>query len=104
MKSRDTTFDYKKSKVDIASENLDKAKEYAKELQEQAKKVGKELSDELSNAIANVPTLEEALKLAKVKEDVKKSLRSWMNRFTQGSRISLQAPIVSYRPLRAFVM
>ena len=72
MKSRDTTFDYKKSKVDIASENLDKAKEYAKELQEQAKKVGKELSDELSNAIANVPTLEEALKLAKVKEDVKK--------------------------------
>lgn len=71
MKSRDTTFDYKKSKVDIASENLDKAKEYAKELQEQAKKVGKELSDELSNAIANVPTLEEALKLAKVKEDVK---------------------------------
>lgn len=72
MKSRDTTFDYKKSKADIASENLDKAKEYAKELQEQAKKAGKELSDELANAIANVPTLEEALKLAKVKEDVKK--------------------------------
>ena len=46
--------------------------EIPKELQEQAKKVGKELSDELSNAIANVPTLEEALKLAKVKEDVKK--------------------------------
>lgn len=70
-KDRDTTFDYKKSNVDIAGETLDNAKEYAKELQEQAKKTGKELSDELAKAMANVPSLEQALKLAEVQEDIK---------------------------------
>lgn len=72
MKQRDTTFDYKKSKVDISGEVLDNAKGYAKQLQEQAKKAGKDLSDELAAAIANVPSLEEALKVAVVMEDVKK--------------------------------
>lgn len=71
IKPRDSTFDYKKTKVDIASENLDKAKEYADKLKEQARSMGKTLSDELANAMANVPTLEEALKLAQVKQDIK---------------------------------
>lgn len=71
VKPRDTTFDYKKTKADIASENLDKAKEYADKLKEQARETGQTLSDELANAMANVPTLEEALKLAQVREDVK---------------------------------
>lgn len=71
IKPRDTTFDYKKTKVDIASEQLEAAKEYADKLKEQAKSMGKTLEDEVANALANVPTLEKALKLAQVKEDVK---------------------------------
>lgn len=71
IKPRGTTFDYKKTKVDIASEQLEAAKEYADKLKEQAKSMGKTLEDEVANALANVPTLEKALKLAQVKEDVK---------------------------------
>lgn len=71
IKPRDTTFDYKKTKTDIASENLDKAKELADKYKEEARNIGKTLSDEVANAMANVPSLEEALKLAQVKEDIK---------------------------------
>ena len=71
IKPRDTTFDYKKTKTEIASENLDKAKELADKYKEEARNIGKTLSDEVANAIANVPSLEEALKLAQVKEDIK---------------------------------
>ena len=71
MKSRDTTFDYKKSSADIASENLDKAKEYADKLKERYRVLGQEISDEIANGMANVPSLEEALKLAQVREDIK---------------------------------
>ena len=71
MKPRDTTFDYKKSSADIASEKLDKAKEYAEKLKERYRELGQEISDEIANGIANVPTLEDALKLAQVREDIK---------------------------------
>lgn len=71
IKPRDTTFDYKKTKSDIASEELEAAKEYADQLKEQAKSMGKTLEDEVAKSLANVPTLEKALKLAQVKEDVK---------------------------------
>lgn len=78
MKPRDTTFDYKKSSADIASENLDKAKEYAEKLKERYRELGQEISDEIANGIANVPTLEDALKLAQVREDIK-SFRKELN-------------------------
>lgn len=71
VKPRDATFDYKKTKADIASENLDKAKELADKYKEEARIIGKTLSDEVANAMANVPTLEKALKLAQVQEDIK---------------------------------
>lgn len=71
VKPRDTTFDYKKTEVDIASENLDKAKELADAYKQHAEEIGKDLSDELANAMANVPTLESKLKIAQVKQDVK---------------------------------
>lgn len=71
VKPRDTTFDYKKTKADIASENLDKAKELADAYKQHAEQIGKDLSDELANAMANVPSLEQALKVAQVKQDIK---------------------------------
>nr|DAN28493.1 MAG TPA: Tail tape measure [Caudoviricetes sp.] len=70
-KERDTAFDYKKTTVDIAQENLDLAKDYAKDLQEEARNAGKILDEELAKAMANVPDLEQALKIAQVRQDIK---------------------------------
>lgn len=71
VKPRDTTFDYKKTELEITQEELDKAKEIAEAYKERAKELGEELSDELANAMANVPDLEEKLKIAQVRQDVK---------------------------------
>lgn len=71
VKERDTTFDYKKNAVNIASEKLDLAKEYAKDLQEEFQKAGKTLDDELAKSMAGVPDLEQALKIAQVRQDIK---------------------------------
>lgn len=75
---RDTTFDYKKSKTDKLSEEVDiwvKYKDDLKEKLEEARKVGSDvamsLETEFNNAIANVNNLEDALKLAQIQEDVK---------------------------------
>ena len=70
-KERDTTFDYKKTTIDIAQENLDLAKDYAKDLQEEARNAGKILDEELAKAMANVPDLEKALKIAQARQDIK---------------------------------
>lgn len=82
---RDTTFDYKKSKPDKLSEEVDiwvKYKDDLKEKLEEARKAGsdvaKSLEVEFNNAIANVNNLEDALKLAQVQEDIKK-LRNELN-------------------------
>lgn len=71
VKSRDATFDYKKTETDIASENLDKAKEVAEAYKQQWSKLGLDLTDEIANAMANVPDLESKLKIAQVKQDIK---------------------------------
>lgn len=75
---RDTTFDYKKSKTDKLSEEVDiwvKYKDDLKEKLEEARKAGSDvamsLETEFNNAIANVNNLEDALKLAQIQEDVK---------------------------------
>lgn len=71
IKPRDTTFDYKKSDVDIATESLDLANEYVEKLKEEARKAGETLDEELTKAMAGVPSLEKALKIAQVKHDIK---------------------------------
>lgn len=71
VRERDTTFDYKKNAVDIASEKLDLAKKYAKDLQEEFQQAGKTLDDELAKSMAGVPDLEQALKIAQVRQDIK---------------------------------
>lgn len=75
---RDTTFDYKKSKTDKLSEEVDIWVNYRDDLKEkldEARRTGSDLAQslevELNNAIANVDDLESALKLAEVQEDVK---------------------------------
>ena len=71
QKPRDATFDYKKTAVDIAEENLNKAKELADAYKERAKELGQVLSDEMANLKANVPDLEDKLKIAQVRQDIK---------------------------------
>lgn len=74
---RDTTFDYKKSQSDILAEELDIWREYQRQLQEEVSNGVTSLADDLNNAMQNVTSLEDALKIAQVQEDIdnlKKSL------------------------------
>lgn len=75
--TRDTTFDYKKSDAEIGQETLDVWINYRDDLQEklaEAQRQGSDIADqlqaELNTAMANVTSLEDALKLARVQEDV----------------------------------
>lgn len=74
---RDATFDYKKSQSDILAEELDIWREYQRQLQEEVSNGVTSLADDLNNAMQNVTSLEDALKIAQVQEDIdnlKKSL------------------------------
>ncbi|WP_234367824.1 tape measure protein [Parabacteroides pacaensis] len=71
FKSRDATFDYKKSGLDIAKENLSLAKENAEEIRRAYSEGAKELEEELNKALMDVDSLDEALKIAEVQEDIK---------------------------------
>lgn len=68
---RDTTFDYKKSKTDIMSDELDVAKKNYATLKDLASENLQEFETELTAMMSNVQSMDEALKLAKVREDVK---------------------------------
>lgn len=82
-KSRSTLFDYNKSKSDILSEQFDLAKERVddiqsiidklEELQEQGHRVTQEIenwSRELEIAQVNAKSFEDAMNLAKIREDI----------------------------------
>ncbi len=69
-KSRDKTYDYKKTKSDIAGENLDVAKENLESIKKLYDDGATELLTELNKAMGNVTTLEDALKIATVKQDI----------------------------------
>ncbi len=71
---RDTTFDYKASQTDKISGELDvwsKYKEELEQLKKEHKGLSDDLQDKLNTAIANVDSLEKALKIAQVKQDIK---------------------------------
>lgn len=67
----DATFDYKKTKPEILSDKLNIAKKWRDDAKEEAKVLGAEMTEELNKAMTKVTSLEEALKLAQVKEDIK---------------------------------
>lgn len=70
-KTRDKTFDYKKSEMDITSEELSIAKENLDKIKDAYNAGAKDLTDELNAALTNVTSLEDALKIAEVKKDIK---------------------------------
>ena len=74
---RDTTFDYKASETDKISADLDIWKDYKaqyenlqKDLKSKNQDLSEDLQNELNNAISKVDSLEDALKIAQVKQDV----------------------------------
>ena len=67
----DATFDYKKTKPEILSDKLNIAKKWRDDAKEEAKVLGAEMTEELNKAMTKVTSLDEALKLAQVKEDIK---------------------------------
>lgn len=70
-KTRDKTFDYKKSEMDITSEELSIAKENLDKIKDAYNAGAKDLTDELNAALTNATSLEDALKIAEVKKDIK---------------------------------
>lgn len=71
IKKYDSTFDYKKSDKEIKSGQLSIAKENLEKIKTAYNAGAKDLVDELNNAMTNVDSLEKALKIAEVKQDVK---------------------------------
>ncbi len=83
MEQYDSTFDYKKSKSEILDDTLSVAKKNLDALKDAYNSGSRELIDELNAAMENVSSMEEALKIARVKEDVK-SLGKEMNNLLYG--------------------
>lgn len=71
LESRDATFDYKKDNLEIAEENLRIARDNAEAIRQAFEEGATELEAELNTALSNVKSLEDALKIAQVKKDIK---------------------------------
>lgn len=71
LESRDATFDYKKDNLEIAEENLRIARDNAEAIRQAFEGGAKELESELNAALSNTKSLEDALKIAQVKKDIK---------------------------------
>lgn len=74
LRQRDTTFDYKKTDLEKLTEELEiweelKQKLY-QELQDGGKRGAEVIQQELNNALKNVTSLEDAIKIAEVQQDI----------------------------------
>lgn len=68
---RDTTFDYKKSNIDILSEQLENAKKQLEDLKSLAVQGTEQMVAAINQQMSKVKSLGDALKLAEVKKDMK---------------------------------
>lgn len=80
LESRDTTYDYKKSKLQIQQEDLQLLQNYIKKLEEAVKLGSKEAEQLVINAKAKAKSLEDLIKLETIQNDLSE-LRE--KRFTQ---------------------
>ena len=80
LEARDTTYDYKKSKLQIQQEDLQLLQNYIKKLEEAVKLGSKESEQILTNAKAKAKSLEELIKIETIQKDLDE-LRD--KRFTQ---------------------
>lgn len=72
MEARDTTFDYKKSEVQIKSEELERLKAHIKDFENEIASGLTDAEGELDALIEKSKNLEEALRITRVREDVRK--------------------------------
>lgn len=70
LRQRDTTFDYKKTELEKMTEELDIWKEYQQNLQNAVNDGATYLVETLNNAMQNVSSLEDAIKIAEVQQDI----------------------------------
>ena len=68
---RDTTFDYKKSDIDILGEQLDNAKQQLDNLKSMAVQDTEQMVTAINNQLDKVTSLSDKLKLTEVREDIK---------------------------------
>ena len=80
LESRDTTYDYKKSKLQIQQEDLQLLQNYIKKLEEAVKLGSTEAEQLVTNAKAKAKSLEDLIKLETIQNDLSE-LRE--KRFTQ---------------------
>lgn len=80
LEERDTSYDYKKSKLQIQQEDLQLLQNYIKKLEEAVKLGSKESEQILTNAKAKAKSLEELIKIETIQKDLDE-LRD--KRFTQ---------------------
>lgn len=80
LEERDTSYDYKKSKLQIQQEDLQLLQNYIKKLEEAVKLGSKESEQVLTNAKAKAKSLEELIKIETIQNDLSE-LRE--KRFTQ---------------------
>lgn len=80
LEARDTSYDYKKSKLQIQQEDLQLLQNYIKKLEEAVKLGSKESEQVLTNAKAKAKSLEELIKIETIQNDLSE-LRE--KRFTQ---------------------
>lgn len=80
LEERDTTFDYRKSKLQIQQEDLQLLQNYIKKLEEAVKLGSKESEQVLAGAKAKAKSLEELIKIETIQNDLSE-LRE--KRFTQ---------------------
>ncbi len=68
---RDTTFDYRKSNLDIHKEELDIVEKYLGDFKSAIDEGANYMQEELNTAIGKVSSLKDAIQIAEVKEDIK---------------------------------
>ena len=70
LRQRDTTFDYKKTELEKMTEELDIWKEYQQNLQNAVNDGATYLVETMNDAMQNVSSLEDAIKIAEVQQDI----------------------------------
>ena len=96
--TRDTTFDYKKSRKERLELDLDYTQKQLDSLKERAKTSLADLSGAINNKMKNVTSLSNALKLEEFKEDTAEAKKSLVNNFF-GSFGQLRSIIGNFKSL-----
>ena len=83
---RDTTFDYRKTNLEINREELDIAEKYLNDFKSAIDEGAQYTQEQLNTALGKVTSLKDAIKIAEVKEDIKNLERQLGEGFYSGMK------------------